>query len=279
MRHAAAIALCLITAAAAACSEPIQHGLDERQANEIQSVLVERGLQAEKVVEPGKKPTWSIAVPQEQATDAVRILSELGLPRPRAEGLSEVFGKGSLVPSPTEERALYLEAISGELSRTLESVEGVVSARVHLVLPPPPRPGAAPVPAKASAFLKVRPGMVDRVNQLKEDLRALVAGGVENLSADQVTLVVSEVTTAVPVRPVPASSSSLPPLRVAVAGLGGTVTLLSLALVWLALRLRRERARTMEVPRKPVPTHAPSPSPARGMPAPGTAAAPARKVA
>jgi type III secretion protein J len=259
MRHAAFVVLMF-----SACSEPIQHGLDERQANEIQSVLVERGLEAGKVVEPGKKPTWSIEVPKEQATDAVRILSELGLPRPRTEGLSDIFGKGSLVPSPTEERALYLEAISGELSRTLESVDGVVSARVHLVLPPPPRPGAVPVPAKASAFLKVRPGMVDRVNHLKEDLRALVAGGVENLSPDQVTLVVSEVATAVPARPGPASSS-LPPLRVAVAGLGGTVTLLSLALVWLALRLRRERARTVEPLRKP----APAP----------TAATPARKVA
>ncbi|HEY8207916.1 MAG TPA: flagellar M-ring protein FliF [Myxococcaceae bacterium] len=259
MRHAAFVVLMF-----SACSEPIQHGLDERQANEIQSVLVERGLEAEKVVEPGKKPTWSIEVPKEQATDAVRILSELGLPRPRAEGFSDVF-KESLVPSPTEERARYLAASSGELSRTLESVDGVVSARVHLVLPPPPRPGAVPVPAKASAFLKVRPGMVERVNHLKEDLRALVAGGVENLSPDQVTLVVSEVATTVPARPGPASSSSLPPLRVAVAGLGGTVTLLSLALVWLALRLRRERTRAVEPLRKP----APAP----------TAAPPARKVA
>src|SRR6187549_3415938 len=192
---------------AAAGGESIQHGLDERQANEIQSVLVERGLDAEKAAEPGKKPTWSIQVPQDQATDAVRILSELGLPRPRAGGLAEIFGKGSLVPSPAEERARYQEAVSGELVRTLESVEGVASARVHLVLPPPPRPGLAPAPAKASAFLKVRPGMVDRVNHMKEDLRALVAGGVENLSPGEVTLVVSEVATAVPARPGPASSS------------------------------------------------------------------------
>ena len=270
MRHAALVVLMF-----SACSEPIQHGLDERQANEIQSVLVERGLDAEKLVEPGKKPTWCIQVPSEQATDAVRILSELGLPRPRAEGLAEVFGKGSLVPSPTEERALYQEAISGELVRTLESVDGVASARVHLVLPLPPRPGAAPQPAKASAFLKVRPGAAERVNLMKEDLRALVAGSVENLGADQVTLVVSEVATAVPARPGPASSSSLPPLRVAVAGLGGTVTLLSLALVWLALRLRRERARAAEALRRPQPAQP------RGTPAAGTAAAtaPARKVA
>ena len=270
MRHAAVAVLLL----SAACSEPIQHGLDERQANEIQSVLVERGLAAEKVVEPGKKPTWSIEVPQEQATDAVRILSELGLPRPRAEGLSDVFGKGSLVPSPTEERALYLEAISGELSRTLESVDGVVSARVHLVLPPPPRPGTASTPAKASAFLKVRPGMVDRVNHLKEDLRALVAGGVENLSADQVTLVVSEVATTVPARPVTGEGRASP-LRVAVMALGGTVTLLSLALVWLALRLRRERARAAEAVKRPPAAAAP----ARPATPPVQGTMPAKKVA
>jgi type III secretion protein J len=239
MRHAVAVAVLLVTAA---CSEPIQHGLDERQANEIQSVLVERGLDAEKVAEPGKKPAWSIQVPRDQSTDGVRILSELGLPRPRAEGLSDVFGKGSLVPSPTEERALYLEAISGELSRTLESVDGVVSARVHLVLPPPPRPGAAPAPAKASAFLKVRPGSSDRVNRMKDDLRALVAGGVENLGPDQVTLVVSEVGTTVPSRTGNAGPARMPLLRIAVAGLGAVVSALALALVWTALQLRRARA-------------------------------------
>ena len=50
--------------------------------------------------------------------------------RPRQDGFGEIFGKGSLVPTPTEERALYVEALSGELARTLESVEGVTSARV-----------------------------------------------------------------------------------------------------------------------------------------------------
>jgi len=34
-----------------ACSARVQHGLDERQANEIQSVLLERGFRARKAVE------------------------------------------------------------------------------------------------------------------------------------------------------------------------------------------------------------------------------------
>jgi type III secretion protein J len=239
--HPFAVLAILAALPLGACSQTIQHSLDERQANEIQSVLVERGLDAEKVIEAGKKPSWSIEVPDDQATDATRILSELGLPRPRTEGISDVFGKGGLVPSPTEERALYLQAISGELARTLESVEGVVSARVHLVLPPAPRPGIAPVAAKASAFLKVRPGRVEGVQKLKGELRALIAGAIENLAPESVTLVVAEVSTSVPVRTL--SGQALPPPRPMIAGLAGTVTVLSLVLVWLAIRLYRGRAR------------------------------------
>jgi len=265
VRHAAIAVLLMATA----CGKPVLHGLDERQANEIQSVLVERGLDAEKVVEPGKKPSWSIEVPQAQASDAVRIVSELGFPRPRPEGILDVFGKESLMRSPVEEQALVLHAREGELAGTLESVDGVVSAGVHLVLPPPPRPGTPAAPAKASVFLRVRPGTSDRVARMKDELRALIAGGVENLDAGQVTLVVSEVSTAVPTRPGPVPPAGWRPLRVAVAGLGATVSALSLALVWLALRLRRERARVEGEGR---PTRRPA------SPAPGTAAAP-RKVA
>jgi type III secretion protein J len=222
------------------CDARIQHGLDERQANEIQSVLVERGFEAEKVMEGGKKPTWSIDVPQEQAQDSVRILSELGLPRSKADGFGEIFGKGSLVPTPTEERALYLEALSGEIARTLESVEGVAAARVHLVLPSATRPGQLAPASKASAFLRVQPGHADRVNQQRADLRALVAGSVEGLSSDSVTLVVNEVSTQVsaPVRSVPPVQR----LRVLVMVLGTALSAVAVVMVILTLRVRRLKA-------------------------------------
>jgi len=252
MRHATAAALIIATS----CSRPVQHGLDERQANEVLSVLVERGLDAEKVVEPGRKPTWSVEVPRAQSTDAVRILSELGLPRPRAEGIQDVFDSGGMVPSPVEEQARLQHAREGELSRTLESVPGVLWARVHLVLPPPPRPGTLASPAKASAFLRVQPGTSERIGRMKDELRALIAGGVENLDPGQVTLVVSEVSSTVPARPDPLPSAGWQPLRVAVAGLGVTVSALALALVWLALRMKQERARAQEArrpPRRPAP--------------------------
>ena len=178
----------------------IQHGLDERQANELQKVLRERGFNASKVAEGGKKPSFAIEVEDAISSDATRVLAELGLPRPRQDGFAEVFAKSSIIPSPTEERVLYLHALSGEIARTLESVEGVVSARVHLVVPSPPRVGQLPDLAKAGAFLRIRPGMSPAVLQMKDDLRGMIASSVEGLSVERVNIVVSEVVTSVPNR-------------------------------------------------------------------------------
>lgn len=244
-------AVSLAAAALAACDTQIQHGLDERGANEIQSVLVERGFDATKVPEGGKKPTWAIEVPEDRATEAVRVLSELGLPRPPSEGFSEVFSKGSLVPTPTEEHALYLQALSGELARTLETVDGVSAARVHVVLPAPPRPGEPREPAKASAYLRVRPGRGADLNAKRGELKALVAGGVDGLSPESVALVIDEVGTAV--TPAPAAAAPLRRLRVLVAILGGGVSLLVVALAGVAMWAHQGARRPKAVPApKPV---------------------------
>jgi type III secretion protein J len=219
-------------------------------------VLIERGLDARKVAEEGTKPTWAFEVENAHATDAIRILAELGLPRPKNEGFADVFGKGSLVPTPTEERALYLQALSGELARTLEAVEGVTSARVHLVIPAPPRPGQPAVPAKASAFVKVRPGAAEKVGLAREELRALVAGSVEGLTPEAVTIVVNEVSTSV----VPEKRERLDTagrLRLLVIALAAALSGLALGMVVLALRLRHlrrlgERVKAPAAPPRPV---------------------------
>jgi type III secretion protein J len=229
-----------------ACRERIQHGLDERQANELQAVLIERGLDARKVPEAGKKPTWSIEVLEEQASDAVRILAELGLPRPAAEVGCDVFG-GGLVRTPVEEGVCRVRVLERGLEKTLQTVEGVLLARVHLVVPAPPRPGQAPVPSKASAMLRVAPGSAARVRQSAETLRALIAGGVEGLSPEAVSLVVDEVSTRVEV-PAGRGLSPLARLRVLLAALGVVVTGLAVALVLVTLRMRHYRAAASSAP-------------------------------
>ena len=258
--------LFLLLVCATGCQDRIQHGLDERQANELQRVLVERGLDARKVPESGKKPTWAIEVTGEQGSDAVRILAELGLPRPPEDAGCDVFGGGGLVRTPVEEQLCRVRVMEQGLEKTLQTVEGVILARVHLVVPPAPRPGHQPVPAKASALVRVAPGHAARLEGERERLRALLAGGVEGLSAEGVSLMVDEVSTRV-VAPVP-GSSPLTRLRVLLAVLSLVITGLSLGLCWMTLRLRHLRARVEAKPAAP-------PAPSRPVVAPGAA----RKVA
>ena len=230
--------LVLLGLGATGCTARVQHGLDERQANEIQTVLLERGFRARKVVEDGRPPTWAVEVESADGADAVRVLAELGLPRARPAGVRELLKPG-LVPDPLEQHALLVEAQSGELARTLEAVDGVVSARVHLVRPQPTRGGAPGVPTKAAVYLRARPAAAVHLRAMADELRALVAGSVEGLEPGAVTLVVSEVVSAVPPR-VPASQRSgwAPALLGAgVLLLGGTATA---AFLWLRRR-RRDR--------------------------------------
>jgi len=223
--------------AAPGCSARVQHGRDERQANEIQSVLMERGFRARKVVEDGRPPTWAVEVEPADAADAVRVLAELGLPRARPAGIRELLKPG-LVPDPMEQHALLLEAQSGELARTLEAVDGVLSARVHLVRPTPTRSGIPGAPTKAAVYLRARPAAALHLRTMGEELRELVAGSVEGLEPGAVTLVVSEVVTAVPPRaPVPVRSSWAPAL------LGAGQLALGAAAAFGILWIRRRRRR------------------------------------
>lgn len=242
--------------ALSACTARIQHGLDESQANEIQTILLEAGFDARKVPEQGKKPTWAIELPDEQATSATRVLSELGLPRPKLEGFAGM--EDPLVRTPAQERAVHLNALSEELARTLESVAGVTVARVHLVAPLPPRPGQPPAQAKASALLRVRPGYAGKVRDNEEDLRRLIAGSVEGLRHEDVSLVVNEVVSSV-ARPA-AGPSPTARLRYLVIGLAALVSVLALGMIFLALRVRSAAAAAAaaEASTEPAPTAQPA---------------------
>ena len=120
------------------CSTNILHGIDERSANEATAALERAGIGAEKHARRGRGgrrgATYTIRVAHADGTRAVDLLRALGLPHDRRRGFAETYGQPSLIPTPSEERARYVDALAGEIERTLESADGVVSARVHLVL-------------------------------------------------------------------------------------------------------------------------------------------------
>jgi type III secretion protein J len=190
------------------CSVDIIHDVNESEANSVLAALHARGIAAQKTRSAeGREPSYVISVPRSDAMTAWQVLRTENLPRPRQEGLGDVFGEPGLVPTATQERALMHHALSGELSRTLQAVEGVIEARVHVVLPErdPLAPADAPAPSpKAAVLLRAHPQPALDRKQVQE----LVAGSVRDLKPEAVAVVV---VTAKPPRPAPSSTAKAPP--------------------------------------------------------------------
>ncbi|MCA9670112.1 MAG: secretion protein [Myxococcales bacterium] len=184
------LALALLVLALGGCRAEIVHDLDEPQANQILDVLNRRAIGARKSrVTRGSAATYTVSVARGDAPRAWRVLREHNLPRPKTKGVGELFGNVGLVPTATQERALMHQALAGELSRTLQRVDGVRDARVHVVLPEK-KPFAsgdskAPEP-RASVLLKVGKHAPLTAGEVKR----LVAGAVDGLDEKRVSVVI-----------------------------------------------------------------------------------------
>jgi type III secretion protein J len=179
------------------CKQAINQGLTEDQANEILVVLDQNGIHGDKVPEVGGEVVkFSIHVNQRDAAHAWQILRENDLPKPAKRGFSDVFGKTSLIPTAMEEKALFLEAICGELAKTIEAINGVVDARVHVVLPDSDilkTELQGPTLPKAAVLIKYKVDRNGNAPFRAEDIRQLVANSVEGLKPADVTVVSSQV--------------------------------------------------------------------------------------
>lgn len=188
VRARSTVAVAVAAALCAACESELSSGLDEAQADEVVLALDEAGIGADRErVESGGEASYRVVVAPGDLAAALAVLRERELPRRPAAGFEELFDEGGLVPSAAQERARYAAAVSGELSRSLESLDGVVHARVHVALP---EPGARPLDegppaARASVLIEHRPDAdVD-----EGAVRALVAGAVQDLAAEDVAVV------------------------------------------------------------------------------------------
>jgi type III secretion protein J len=246
--------------AAAGCSANILHGVDERSANEATAALERAGIGAEKLSDEGAPAgcgaTYTIRVSHADGTRAVDLLRALGLPHDRRRGFAETYGQPSLIPTPSEERARYVDALAGEIERTLESADGVVSARVHLVLEETDPLAADAKPrgtARAAVLLKARPGTAPFSDG---DIQKLVAGSVSGLEPAAVSVVMTAA--ADPTGAAAASLAALGPLRITpgtrpllLAALVAGLALLALLATLLLLTARRiaalERAASTNV--------------------------------
>lgn len=183
-RLAAALVLLSIGAMLAGCSSELYSDLKESEANEIVTALAANGIDATKERLDGS--LWEVSVADSEASAALDLLRSLGLPRERFANIGEMFQKQGLVSTPTEERMRYIHAVSQELAQTLGTIDGVVTARVHVVIPTNDPLSERTEPSSAAVFIKHRPDVDLRL--LGPAVKDLVAHSIEGVTADQVSL-------------------------------------------------------------------------------------------
>jgi type III secretion protein J len=182
----ARLAMVVVCAATvASCKSELYTNLDQRHANEIVATLRQHGIPADRTI--GKGERVSVSVEESRFAEAVAVLNDNGLPREEFATLGDVFKRDGLVSSPVQERAQMIFALSQELSRTVSEIDGVLSARVHLVLPENDPLRQQLVPSSASIFIRHQASVP--LNDLVPQIKMLVANGAAGLSYDKVSVI------------------------------------------------------------------------------------------
>ncbi|MDO5621574.1 MAG: type III secretion inner membrane ring lipoprotein SctJ [Paracoccus sp. (in: a-proteobacteria)] len=184
--------LCL-TLALTACKANLYTGLTEHEANEMVAALIGAGIPASK---SGSANSISVSVDEARFADAMAVLNARGLPARQYASMGDVFKKEGLVSSPTEERARLIYALSQELSRTIAEIDGVLSARIHVVLPQSDMLGRDVKPSSASVFVRYAAG--SDVENYSAQIKLLVANSIEGLLYDNITVVMVPATETAP---------------------------------------------------------------------------------
>jgi type III secretion protein J len=159
--------------------------VSESEANDVLAVLLNAGIDASK--KPGKEGMVSLDVNQSDVAKAIDVMRAEGLPRERFVKMGEVFRKEGMISSPLEERVRYIWALSQELSATVSQVDGVIKARVHVVLPERGSGGDPTLPSSAAVFIKHKAGY--NLEDVQAQIKRLISNSIPGLSAEKVSVV------------------------------------------------------------------------------------------
>lgn len=178
--------LTLLSVLLAGCNRvDLYTNLDEQDANEIQAILLRQGIDCDKI--QGKEQTWGLQVDKNQIAAAVEILKGYGYPKTKFADMGEIFKKEGLVSSPQEDRIRFIYALSEGVAETISLIDGVVSARVHIVLPENDPLSEFFQPSSASVFIKYRQNM--DIKQFIHPIKQLVVNSIEGLNYEKVSIV------------------------------------------------------------------------------------------
>lgn len=160
--------------------------LEERQANLVMAALRDANIDCHKV--EGDENTWDVIINESDFATAVNLLERKGLPQREFKGVAETFKKTGIVSSPSEERIRFMDALSQDLSRTISSIDGVIDARVHVVLPDNDPFAKKTLPSSAAVAIRERwdADLTDMIPSIKN----LVKNSIEGLEYEKIAVTI-----------------------------------------------------------------------------------------
>ena len=157
---------------------PLAAELDGERVAALSQAL-ERDRVAYRVADDGR----GIAVPRSQLGKA-RAAAEGGLALPASVGL-EMFKDTDFSTTDFAQRINYQRALQGELTRTIQTLSGVRSARVHVILPETGLLRRSSTRASAAVGLTMREGRALSRAQVR-GIQRLVAASVPDMRPEEV---------------------------------------------------------------------------------------------
>jgi len=189
-QRAALVAAALVTAATVALFvnwigkpdyKPLYTNMEQADAQSLASQLAGKNIEAQ--VSPDGK---TVSVPSDKLDNARLQMASQGMPHSGRLGF-ELFDKMNWGETEFDEKVNYQRALEGELERTIQTLNGVESARVHLVMPSDSLFVDRQREAKASVILNMKSGQI--TPELQMSLARLVSGAVDKLRPENVTIV------------------------------------------------------------------------------------------
>jgi flagellar M-ring protein FliF len=184
MGGAAAIIVAVVLTASIWLNRPAYEtlyvGLDRNDVGQIGLVLSESGIRYD-VSSDGA----SVMVPTGRTGQARMLLAERGLPTSSNAGYELFDNVGSFGLTSFMQEVTRVRALEGEIARTIQSIAGIKSARVHIVMPE--RASFRREEQAPTASVVVRAGGSDAVRAAIA-IRHLVSAAVPRLTPDKVTV-------------------------------------------------------------------------------------------
>ncbi|MEE9350877.1 MAG: type III secretion inner membrane ring lipoprotein SctJ [Thiotrichaceae bacterium] len=181
------VILLLVTSSLlSSCQMELYNGLSESDVNEMLAIMLSNDI-ASKKIKDKKGGSYSLTVDDSLIPESVRLLKEYGYPKEKVASIKDLFKKEGLVSSPMEERVRYIYALSQSVQETLTKIDGVIVARVHIVMPENNPYIDKVSPSSASVFIKYHPNT--SLSDIKSEIKLIVEKSIEGLTYDKVSVV------------------------------------------------------------------------------------------